>query len=119
MRYSQAEKREIIRLVEASDRSVSWTLKELGIARSTFYEWYRRYQDEGYEGLANRSSQPEQTWNRIPNEVREQVVETALRFRRNIPSTQLANRASKAAAPNWLNTRLKVSWEDIPLGNSR
>lgn len=80
MRYSQAEKREIIRLVEQSTLSVRQTLKELGIARSTFYEWYKRYRAEGYEGLVNRSSQPRQTWNRIPDEVREQVVETALDF---------------------------------------
>ena len=80
MRYSQAEKREIIRLVEQSTLSVRQTLKELGIARSTFYEWYKRYQAEGYEGLANRSSQPRQTWNRIPDEVREQVVDTALEY---------------------------------------
>ena len=74
MRYSQSEKLEVIRLVEASDTSVSRTLKELGIARSTFYEWYKRYQEAGYEGLTNRSSQPRQTWNRIPDEVREQVA---------------------------------------------
>ena len=80
MRYSQSEKLEVIRLVEASDTSVSRTLKELGIARSTFYEWYKRYQEAGYEGLTNRSSQPRQTWNRIPDEVREQVVEIALDF---------------------------------------
>ena len=80
MRYSQAEKMEIIRLVEQSDTVVSRTLKELGIPRSTFYDWYKRYQDEGYEGLGNRSSQPRQTWNRIPDEVREEVVDKALAF---------------------------------------
>jgi putative transposase len=46
MRYSQAEKMEVIRLVEQSDGSVSRALLELGIARSTFYEWYKRYQEE-------------------------------------------------------------------------
>lgn len=38
MRYSQAEKMEIIKLVEGSDLSVTRTLKELGIAHSTFYK---------------------------------------------------------------------------------
>jgi putative transposase len=78
MRYSQAEKMEIIRLVEQSEASVSRTLQELGVPRSTFYDWYKRYQKEGYDGLENRSSQPRQTWNRIPDEVREEVVEIAL-----------------------------------------
>ena len=40
MRYSQVEKLEIIRLVEASSLSVKQTLAELGVPRSTFYRWY-------------------------------------------------------------------------------
>jgi putative transposase len=80
MCYSQSEKMEIIRLVEQSKQSVRQKLKELGVARSTFYAWYKRYQEAGYDGLANHSSRPRQTWNRIPDEVREQVVETALDY---------------------------------------
>jgi putative transposase len=78
MRYSQAEKMEIIRLVERSDRSARQTLQELEIPHSTFYAWYKRYQEAGYEGLANRKPQARQFWNRIPDEVRQQVVEIAL-----------------------------------------
>ena len=58
MRYKQAEKMEIIRLVEGSPVSVTQTLPELGINRSTFYKWYERYVAEGYEGLANRYRLP-------------------------------------------------------------
>jgi len=39
MRYSAAEKLEIIRLVDGSDIGVTRTLKELGIHKSTFYNW--------------------------------------------------------------------------------
>ncbi len=78
MRYTPAEKFEIIRLVEQADVLVKQVLTELGIAHSTFYDWYRRYRDLGYEGLANQSSQPHQFWNRIPDSVREEVVQTAL-----------------------------------------
>ena len=42
MRYRQAEKMEIIRLVEGSPLSVKQTLAELAINRSTFYTWYNR-----------------------------------------------------------------------------
>ena len=78
MRYTQAEKMEIIRLVETSEQPVKRTLAELGIARSTFYDWYERYGEAGYDGLANRSTQPQRVWNRIPEPVRLQVVDLAL-----------------------------------------
>jgi putative transposase len=78
MRYSQSEKMEIIHLVERSELPLKRTLEELGIARSTFYVWYKRYHDSGFDGLADESTQPRRCWNRIPNEVREHVVEVAL-----------------------------------------
>ena len=67
-------KMEIIRLVEASDLSIRRTLQELDIPRSSFYRWYQRYQTEGYEGLANRGHQPKQFWNKIPQQVADEVV---------------------------------------------
>lgn len=78
MRYTQAEKLEIIRLVEQADVSVKQVLSELGIARSTFYHWYRHYQTEAYDGLADQRSHSRQFWNRIPDAIREQVVQIAL-----------------------------------------
>ena len=54
MRYTQTEKMEIIRLVEESDLPVKRTLEELDVPRSTFYRWYNRYQQVGYEGLADQ-----------------------------------------------------------------
>ena len=42
MSHTQAEKREIIRLVEESELSVRQTLLELDVNRSSFYEWYDR-----------------------------------------------------------------------------
>jgi transposase InsO family protein/transposase-like protein len=77
-RYTPAEKLEIIRLVEESDRSVKETLAELDIPRSTFYSWAQRYEAEGFEGLVPRHSRPGAVWNRIPEPVREHVVEVAL-----------------------------------------
>lgn len=65
-------------MVENSELSVKATLKELGINRSTFYDWYRRYQQDGYEGLANSYNKPRQFWNQIPESERRRVVETAL-----------------------------------------
>jgi len=78
MRYSQSEKMQIIRLVEESPVSVKQTLIELDINRSTFYDWYRRYQQGGYEALANRYRRPKQFWNQIPPWEKQRVVEIAL-----------------------------------------
>ena len=78
MRYSQAEKMEIIRLVEASELSVKETLQELDVPRSTFYRWYQRYQVSGYDGLVDDKPQARQFWNRIPDRVRQEVVDLAL-----------------------------------------
>lgn len=78
IRRSPEEKREIIHLVDNSDISIRKTLKELEIARSTFYRWYRDYLEEGKDSLIDKRPQPRQFWNRIPDTVRQQVVELAL-----------------------------------------
>jgi len=78
MRRSYNEKIQIIHLVEQSDLSVNRTLKELGIKRSTFYGWYKRYLEEGYEGLKSRAVERKAFWNQIPQAERQKVVETAL-----------------------------------------
>jgi len=78
MRHSQSEKMEIIRVVEDSKLGVKRTLKELGINRSTFYGWYSRYREGGYDALASKPPRHRQFWNEIPPWVKERVVETAL-----------------------------------------
>jgi len=78
VRVSAAEKLKLIRLVEGSQLSVRQTLREIGLARSTFYSWYRRYLEGGPEALVDRKPRPRRVWNRIPDRVREQVIETAL-----------------------------------------
>jgi transposase InsO family protein len=85
MRYSQSEKMQVIRLVEESPVSVKQTLFELNINRSTFYTWYRRYQQGGYEALANRYRPPKQFWNQIPPWERLRVVEIALEHPQKSP----------------------------------
>lgn len=44
---TQSEKMEIISLLEQSTVSAKATLKELGVNRSTFYQWYKRYLSDG------------------------------------------------------------------------
>ena len=77
-RWDEAEKLEIIHLVEHSNLSVKRTLEELDVPRSTFYRWYQQYQEEGETGLIIQRPNPRQIWNRIPLQVKQQVVELAL-----------------------------------------
>jgi transposase InsO family protein len=78
MRYPASEKLEIINLVEQSHLSASRTLKTLDVSRSTFYRWYDRLETGGPEALQDKSSAPQHAWNRIPDDVRNRVVELAL-----------------------------------------
>ncbi|BAU94085.1 Fis family transcriptional regulator (plasmid) [Methylorubrum populi] len=78
MRYPAPEKLEIIQLVEQSPLPVRATLEKLGIPRATFYRWYDLYQQGGPEALADRPSRPSRVWNRLPAEVREQIIALAL-----------------------------------------
>jgi len=80
MRLTPSEKAEIIQLVERSELSMNRTLKQLGINKSTFYNWYHPYVQKGIEGLhAVKSSHP-QRWNSIPQEQKNLVVEVALEY---------------------------------------
>ncbi len=78
MRYPASEKLEIIRIVEQSHLPARRTLDQLGIARRTFYRWYDRYREGGPEALENRPSAPNRVWNRIGEDIQDQIVEMAL-----------------------------------------
>jgi len=78
MRYPASEKLEIIQLVEQSHLSVRRTLRQLGIPSSTFYRWCDLYHSGGPEALEDRSARPQRVWNRIPDEVRAEILDLAL-----------------------------------------
>jgi putative transposase len=77
MRLTVQEKEEIIRLVDRSELGVNKTLRELGIHKSTFYNWYKAYLKKGSSGLAPKRTSRRQ-WNSIPDEQKQLVVEVAL-----------------------------------------
>ncbi len=78
MRYPASEKAEIIELVEQSHLPAKRTLDKLGVPRATFYRWYDRYCNGGPEALADHRSRPDRVWNRIPDDVRRQIIDLAL-----------------------------------------
>ncbi len=77
MRYPASEKLEIIRIVEQPHLPAKHTLDRLGIPRTTFYRWYGRYQAFGEAGLKDRRPHPGRVWNRIPEAVRQAVIDLA------------------------------------------
>ena len=78
MRYPSTEKLEIIRPVECSHLPVRRTLRHLGVPKTSFYRWYDRYQAFGERGLEDRNSRLGRIWNRIPDVMRDQIVDLAL-----------------------------------------
>ncbi len=90
MRRAAAEKMEIIRLVEGTDLPTRATLRQLGVPRSTFYGWYQRYLEAGFDGLQDKQPVRRAGWNRIPKRIKDQVLELAL------DRTDLSPRGSSA-----------------------
>jgi transposase-like protein len=78
MRFTTAEKQELILLVDRSDLGVRRSCQELGINRSSFFNWYRLYKERGLVGLEPDRSRRRQQWNQIPAAERNMVVELAL-----------------------------------------
>ena len=78
MKYPAPEKLEIIRLVEGSHLGVKRTPEKIGVSRTTFYRWYDLYVRFGEAGLEDRRAGPGRVWNRIPDDVRQDLVEMAL-----------------------------------------
>lgn len=78
MRYTAAEKYEIIRLVEQSSLSVKQTLARLDVRKSTFYAWLKRYEMGGIDALEDRKPAPVSVWNRLPEDEQKAIVALAL-----------------------------------------
>ena len=78
MRTTQSERMEIIRIVEASELPAKTTLKELDVPSSSYYRWYSRYREGGYEALADKKPARKCFWNEIPQSERQKVVASAL-----------------------------------------
>lgn len=78
MRYAASEKLEIIRTVEDSALGINRTLRQLGIPKSTFYHWYDRFLTGGVEALEDRKPTAPTSWNKVPEEQRQALLEMAL-----------------------------------------
>ena len=48
------------------------------VPRTTFYRWYERYRLEGRDALKDKALRPETVWNRIPDDIWDQLITLAL-----------------------------------------
>ena len=78
MKYPASEKLEIIRIVEQSHLPIKRTLEQIGVSRPTFYRWYDLYRRFGEAALEDRRGGSGRAWNRIPEDVRAQMLDMAL-----------------------------------------
>lgn len=67
---------------ERYEMKVSEVCQMWGVSRQTFYEWRRRYEDEGLSGLENRSSRPRAPAGQIPRDMERRIVEMRRDHRR-------------------------------------
>jgi transposase InsO family protein len=72
-------KLEIVTLVNRSPVSKRETLRELGMPRSTFYRWQKRFRTQGEVGLVDRHPEPGSVWNRLRPAEQESILTEALR----------------------------------------
>lgn len=78
-------KLEVLRAVQGSALSVKKVLSQLGIPRSTYYNWRKNFRYRGRPGLHDRSPARSRTWNQILPEERDKVLEIALLFPEGSP----------------------------------
>jgi len=66
------------RYFKSSPEVIRLTVVTYVCARTTFYRWYDRYQIGGSEALEDQSPHPSRVWNRIPDDVRQRIVDLGL-----------------------------------------
>ena len=91
MRLSADEKLEIIQIVTRSEIGVNRTLRELGLAKSTFYNWYHLFLKKGEDAFFSSPYSSRRQWNSIPEKEKNIVVEVALEHS-ELSSRELAHK---------------------------
>jgi transposase InsO family protein len=69
----------VLRHVEEVTGNVAMTCRYFGISRPTYYNWLRKYEAEGTDGLRDQSKRPRTS----PNATRADVVEKIIHLRKN------------------------------------
>ncbi len=76
------ERMRFVMAVEERQESFAAICRRFGASRKTGYKWLERYEDEGIEGLSDRSRAP----HHHPHAIAEHIFEQCLAVRRAHPS---------------------------------
>jgi transposase len=71
----KAKRTTAIHLLRSGD-SPQEVAKEIGCSVSWVYKWQKRFEEEGWEGMAGHSRAPHQVANRLPERVRRAILQT-------------------------------------------
>ena len=99
-------------------RPVAHVAPEMGISRATGYKWWRRFCEEGVEGLADRSSRPHRCPHRTAPTLEAQIAE--LRSELKLGPARIGYRLG--IAPSTVHRVLvrlglnRLAWMDRPTG---
>ncbi|MFA9458375.1 transposase [Halalkalibacter sp. AB-rgal2] len=70
------EKLEIIKFIDViPKKSVTWALKQMNLSRSTYYDWKKRYEEDGYVGLIDQPPIPNSHPDQLLQEEIEKIIE--------------------------------------------
>ncbi len=64
----------VLRRAEEVSGNVAATCRYCGITRTCFYKWHHCYEEEGFEGLKDRSSVPHHQPNKTDPEAIEKIL---------------------------------------------
>jgi transposase InsO family protein len=99
-------------------RPIAHVAPEMGISRATGYKWWRRFRDEGLEGLVDRSSRPMRCPHRTSAALEAQIVE--LRRELKLGPARIGSRLG--VPPSTVHRVLvrlglnRLAWMDRPSG---
>jgi transposase-like protein len=83
----------IVRHAQEVTGNVSLTCRYFGITRQAFYKWLRRYEEQGLDGLRDRSRRPHV----IPHATKPEVVGKIVYLMRNCTSDLTRSRCTSSA----------------------
>src|SRR5512142_2664577 len=69
------EKTKFVLAVEAGEAPFAEICLAFGISRETGYRWWRRYEEDGLEGLKERSRKPRRSPHATPPDIVERLIE--------------------------------------------